>query len=135
MKSRNMLSLKIAGILLATILLAFSSCEIIEELLNPYNAELVFEQIDFDLGGEIITNSSWGSATLTYTGSRDVLYFNLAVNDSWVIQNIPVLSPKGEGIIQSLTLRFDLGVSSGTEVLTLEYAFNLNTEFNYERAK
>lgn len=128
MKSRNMLSLKIAGILLATILLAFSSCEIIEELLNPYNAELVFEQIDFDLGGEIITNSSWGSATLTYTGSRDVLYFNLAVNDSWVIQNIPILSPKGEGIIQSLTLRFDLGVSSGTEVLTLEYAFNLNTD-------
>lgn len=127
MKLRVVPSWKIAGILLATILLVFSSCEVIEEVLNPYNAELLFEQIDLNLDGEMTNNSSCGSVVLTYDGSSEVLYFNLAVNDEWTIQNIPIVSIEGAGVRQSITFWFDLGVEDGTEVTELHYAYDVTT--------
>jgi hypothetical protein len=95
---------------------------------NPYNAELTFEQIDFDVGMYPITNSAWGSVVLKYDGASQILYFNLAVNDRWVIRNVPVMSHEGARKRQSVTFNFDLGVVSGTEVNSLKYAFDLTTD-------
>jgi len=104
-----------------------------EKPVNPYNAELTFEQMDFDLDGEITENSSWGYVTLTFDGSPDVIYFNLVVDSRWVIQNIPVLSTEGEGIKQAQTVAFDLGVADGTKVSEIEYSFTLNNDIIDEK--
>lgn len=128
MEFTNTIGKKIAIVIVMTIFLGLLSCtDNDSEDVNPHNATLEFEQIDFDLDGNITTNSSWGSMVLTYDGALDILYFSLAVDSRWVIQNIPVLSHEGEGVTQSITLTFDLGVSADADVTELEYAFNLTT--------
>lgn len=94
---------------------------------EPYNAQLDFYQVNFDLDGNVTTDSAWGSVDLTHDGSFDVLFFNLAVDGRWVIQNVPVLSFAVAGGEQTLTFDFDLGVNDGTDVTQLEYAFDLAT--------
>lgn len=111
---------------LVAIFLGLSSCD--EAVVtNPYNATLVFEQIDLNLDGNIVTNSDWGSVVLTHDGSSQILYFNLAVNSVWVIQNVPIMSFRGPGVSQEVTLWFDLGVPTGTDVTQLQYVFDLTT--------
>lgn len=87
-----------------------------------YEAELTFEQIDFYWDKEEIVNSSWGSVTVEYAGTGEILYFNLAVDQRWVIQNMPVLGYEGD---QSITYSFDLDVPDGKDVRELTYAFNM----------
>ena len=90
--------------------------------------ELVFEQIDYNLDGTAVVDSSWATVGLTYRGSSSDIYFNLAVNGNWVIQNIALFSNEGVGISQTVTIAFDLGVSDGTEVAQLEYAFDITPD-------
>ena len=76
----------------------------------PANAQtLEFYQLDFDIEGVITLNSDWGVVDLSYIGSSEILYFNLTVNGSWQIQNIPVLSSEGVGYPQTQSFWFDLG--------------------------
>ena len=88
---------------------------------------LTFSQIDFYLDGMSTLNSDWGSVELMFEGSDDILYFNLVVDGNWQIQNVPVLSLKGTGNIQSQRFSFDLGNNVGEDVTAINYAFNLTT--------
>jgi hypothetical protein len=51
------------------------------------------------------------------------MYFNLAVNGTWQVQNIPVLSREGEGIDQTLRYYFDLGQSGPVQNVQYAYTF------------
>ncbi len=86
---------------------------------------LDFYQVDFNLDGTVYIDSEWGSLDLTYTGDAGILYFNLAVDGNWGIQNIPVLSREGAGVDQTTAFSFDLGVPRGTPVSTLNYDYAL----------
>ena len=86
---------------------------------------LNFTQLSFDLDGVWTNNTEWGNVDLTYTGQEPILYFNLAVNGAWQVQNWPVLSHNGVGVDQSLNFGFDLGVSRGTIVSSLNYDYML----------
>jgi hypothetical protein len=99
-----------------------------EKPVNPYNANLVFYQIDYDLDGQITKDSSNGSVVLTFDTSSDILYFNLVVDDNWVIQNIPAISYEWEGDRQSRFITFDLGVDEGNNITEFEYAFSLTKD-------
>ncbi|HEV8612629.1 MAG TPA: hypothetical protein VGQ73_03900, partial [Gemmatimonadales bacterium] len=90
-------------------------------------ASLTFSQLNIDFDGDLHPQSEWGAATVQYVGADNTLYFNLAVNDVWRIQNIPLLSREGDGVLQSSNVNFDLGNTPGALVTTLQYAASLTT--------
>jgi hypothetical protein len=120
---RESLNRFIATAFIIAVLLAIPSCDEESEK-NPYNVTLLFEQLDFDLNGHKTKNSAWGSATLSYERARTTLYFNLAVGKRWVVRNVPV--PPWEEHAH-WAFGFDLGVTKGTDVTTLEYAYELTS--------
>jgi hypothetical protein len=91
------------------------------------SGSMVFYQSDFVLDGTTYTDTDWGSVDLTYTGSASMMYLNVAVNGSWQIQNVPVLSQEGAGVTHTKNYSFDLGVTSGTPVTSLTYDYSLTT--------
>jgi hypothetical protein len=91
-----------------------------EEEEEPFGID--FYQIDFDLDGDIITDSSWGAATIVYESDEEIEFINLAINGQWVVQNLPFL-PVGT----EFTLDFDLGVENGIDVTQLPYACEITT--------
>jgi len=86
---------------------------------------LQFNQTDFEFNGILTPDSDWGSVDLTFTGTSGELYFNLSVNGTWQVQDVPILSGEGPGILQTTTLAFSLGVPTGTDVSSLNYGFTL----------
>ena len=92
---------------------------------SAFAISLEFSQLDFDLDGSTTFDSDWGMVDLTYTGSDDILYLNLAVNSTWQIQNIPVLSHAGSGIEQSISYLFDLDIFPGIDVSSVDYDYQL----------
>ena len=108
----------------ALALFATFSCED-EEPSNPHNASFKFEQLNLDVNDQKTQNSAWGAVTMTFDGAADILYFNLAVGNRWVIRNIPAFSPQGLGAPHTYVYGFDLGVEDGTNVSRLSYAFDL----------
>jgi len=93
----------------------------------PGGPTLALFQVDATLDGSTIVNSDWGSADLTFVGSSSVQYFNLSLNGFWAVQNMPVLSNEGSGVIQTQTFNFALGVPSGTPVSSMSYGLTLST--------
>lgn len=89
---------------------------------------LVFSQLDFNLDEKLYQDTEWGSVDFTFTGQGPIMYFNLAVNGSWQVQNIPVLSVDGEGVEQTMTFDFDLGSERGTDVAVLEYDYAFTSD-------
>ena len=81
--------------------------------------KLDFSQLDFDLDDVVVPNSEWGWVAITYSGSPNVQYFNLVVDESWVIQNVPTIRTKAkeEGRLRrpSYTMRLP-GCSAGVQV-------------------
>jgi len=104
----------------------------VEQVVDCYAAKdtqyLEFYQMDFNLNGTITHNSDWGLVDLTFTGSDSILYFNLTVNDSWQVENIPVFSSEGPGVSQTLSFYFDLGNTVGDSVTSLQYAYQLTRD-------
>ena len=88
---------------------------------------LIFDQLDVVLDGSTIADSDWGAVDVTYTGSDELLYFNLAVDGLWEVQNAPLMSIQSAGIVQTETFNFDLGIEPGTDVRELEYAAEIGT--------
>lgn len=122
MKRDRLIRFAVTAFILA-ILLALPSCdEEAEE--NPYNVSLRFVQLDFDLNGQKTKNSAWGSAALGYENAPATLYFNLAVGKRWVVRNVPVPASTERA---NWAFGFDLGVTKGTNVTTLEYAYELSS--------
>ncbi|MGQ9706715.1 MAG: hypothetical protein ACUVWP_06925 [bacterium] len=65
---------------------------------------------------------------LNFDTTSDILYFNLVINEDWVVQNIAAISYEWSGKRQRRFLTFDLGVDDGTDVSELEYAFSLTKD-------
>jgi hypothetical protein len=105
------------------VLFAIPSCDD-ETKKDLYNVSLRFAQLNFNLDGHETKNSSWGSAALGYESARTILYFNLAANKRWVVRNVPVPATTGRA---NWSFGFDLGVNQGTDVTTLEYAYELTS--------
>jgi len=91
-------------------------------------AAVTLDQLDVTLDDGSHLNSPWGRALVAYAGSNDVLYFNLAINGTWRVQNMPVLSREGPGVGQTATFLFDLGVADGTDIGSALSAFELTTD-------
>ena len=88
---------------------------------------LQFSQIDFNLDGNFTPDSGWGAVDFTFTGSNDVLYFNLSVNGTWQVLDMPVLTTEDVGTSQTQRFTFDLGVPDGVDVSSLNYGYTLTT--------
>jgi hypothetical protein len=91
-------------------------------------ASITLTQLDVTLDDGAHPASPWGQVVVDYTGAAGVLYFNLAVDGSWRIQNLPVLSREGPGVAQAASFYFDLGVSDGNDITSAQVAFDLNIE-------
>jgi hypothetical protein len=74
-------------------------------------------------------NLDWGIAELTFTGSTKIKYFNLTVNGTWRIQNMPVLSLQGDTATQ--TQNFYFGLERGP----INYTFKLDAVLSSMPAK
>jgi len=82
---------------------------------------LSFEQLDWQGIATSTPNSSWGRASLDFTGYPNVQYLNVNVDGEWVVQNMTIDSLYGNGIAQSVSTMFDLGVAHGVDVTSLDY--------------
>lgn len=120
---RKLLNRFVVTAFVFAVLFAIPSCDE-ESKKDLYNVSLRFEQLDFDLNGHEMKNSAWGSAALGYERAHTILYFNLAVGRRWVVRNIPVPASTSRG---NWTFGFDLGVTKGTDVKALEYAYELTS--------
>ena len=90
--------------------------------------DLQFYQMDFNLDDKIYENTDWGSVDLFYVGQEPIMYFNLAVNGEWQIQNIPVLSAQGVDVDQMMTYYFDLGNEVGEVVTGVTYGYEFTED-------
>jgi hypothetical protein len=90
--------------------------------------ELRFYQMDFNLEDNIYENTDWGSVDLFFVGQEPIMYFNLAVNGEWQIQNIPVLSSQGVDVDQIMTYYFDLGNEVGEIVTGITYGYEFTED-------
>jgi len=53
---------------------------------------LRFYQLDIDFDDRRIRYSNWGSVQLRFVGRKEIIYFNLAVEGTWAVRNVPVQS-------------------------------------------
>lgn len=91
---------------------------------NQSNALSVsFEQLNWIGSSTSTVDSTWGRVTLDFTGLSTTHYFNLNVNNNWVVRNMGVDSLFGPSVDQTVTTFFDLGVTDGTDVGTINYAY------------
>jgi hypothetical protein len=90
-------------------------------------SNISFNQMDFNFSGTAYNNTDWGSVDLTFIGQGPIMYFNLAINGSWQVQNIPVLSIEGVGVIQTISFTFGLGVPSGSDVTSVSYGYSFTS--------
>ncbi len=90
--------------------------------------DLQFCQMDFNFDGTVYENTDWGSVDLIYVGQEPILYFNLAVNGEWQIQNIPIISGRGVNVDQVMTYYFDLGNEVGEEVTEITYGYAITED-------
>jgi len=139
MKNKNIL--KEAVSLLTVMLMLLSTVSVIAIAYNQQNTmlfdypilDLQFYQMDFNFDGIMYENTDWGSVDVVYVGQEPIMYFNLAVNGDWQIQNIPVLSNQGVDVDQTMTYYFDLGNDVGTEVFDIfyDYDFTIDIPVSY----
>ena len=93
-----------------------------------YAQQLKFEQLDINLDGNLFENTEWGALDFTYIGQETIMYLNLNVQESWQIQNAPIMSSEGVGVEQTLTFYFDLGNSRGDDVTMVMFTYSFTTE-------
>ena len=134
---RNKMKKKIFGILVCTLFIfgAFAGLSYgkntslyigTEELDDPVYT-IMFNQIDFEIDGNYILDSTWGEAVIAYElgTTFDTYYLNLAVEERWVFENIPIGM---SGPQDTLTLDFDLAVENGIDVTLLYYACEITSD-------
>lgn len=107
----------------------FISVIIMLTLVSTVSAEYVsFSQLDINLGDSYFQYTDWGAVDFTFTGQDSIYYFNLSVNSTWQVQNIPVVSLAGTGVEQTMTYFFSLGNDVGTQVSTINYGYSFDAE-------
>jgi len=90
---------------------------------------VAIEQVDLEFDdGTLLVDSSAGSAVLTY-GTGTIQYFNLAVDDEWVVRNVPVV-PFSYSSRETVTFWFPLGVAEGRRVDSVSYGASLTSELS-----
>lgn len=89
---------------------------------------LLFSQLDINLDGAVYQDSEWGAIDLDYTGYSQVMYFNVAVNGNWCVQNMPLLSREGLGVSTSAFYTFNLGFPRGQDVPSLSYDYAITSD-------
>lgn len=88
---------------------------------------IAIEQIDDAVGGTLIKDSSWATLTITVPGTPDARYVNFVASGTWVLQNM-ILAGQApeETAMRSVRFSFDLGVDDGTDVTSLDCAYEIS---------
>jgi hypothetical protein len=129
-----------ACVFTSTILLVLAILHISSSLRSASAESLIFYRMDFDFGGIQYTHTEWGSVTFTFTGSDPIMYFNLTVNNSWQVHNVPVLSLSGTGVSQKMPHFLSLVANPsnpapfGSRISTLDYE-NKQKDLKFIRRK
>lgn len=83
--------------------------------------QIRFFQADTQFDGEFIQDSGWGLAEVLYVGQRDILYLNVVVNGAWRIENVPMMSHRGDGAPHRQFFAFDLGIAPGQAIQAVNF--------------
>lgn len=84
--------------------------------------QLTLENAD----GTVYENTDWGQADVTFVDVPETLYFSMTFNGTEVISNAPLDGDGGAlGQEQTVGIRFDLGVASGTPVTDALVSYTL----------
>jgi len=124
----------VSGIMLISLLICVLTSAINSESIplgvcSGAVSNINFNQMSFKFDGTTYyNNTEWGSVNVIFIGQEPIMYFNLAVNGSWQVQNIPVLSDCGVGVIQNMTYYFDLGTERGADVTSLSYDYAFTSD-------
>lgn len=76
---------------------------------GPSTPVVQLRQVAMSGNGLTYPHSGWGRVELTHNGALPVQYFNLSVNGSWVVQNVPVLRRFGADAEQTVSFKVPLG--------------------------
>jgi hypothetical protein len=109
-------------------LVLFTMISLIATSASIEGASLEFYQMDLNLAGNVVNNSDWGAVDFSYQGNDQMMYFNLAVNGSWQVQNVRVLSKEGVGNDQMMRYYFSLGVPRGTDITSINYGYSFTSD-------
>ncbi len=99
-----------------------SGVECVFEMFEP--PVPVFHQLNFNLDGTLTQYSDWGAVDLAFVGFENIMYLNLAIDTAWVIENMPVVTTRGYGMMQTQRFWFDIG-SAGDVVTGIHYGLTL----------
>ena len=99
-----------------------SGAECVFEMFEPPVPE--FHQLNFNLDGNITDYSDWGAVDLEFVGFENIMYLNLVIDTAWVIENMPVVTTRGYGMLQRQRFWFDIG-NAGDMVTNLQYGLTL----------
>jgi hypothetical protein len=109
-----------------------TGCECSFEMFEP--PTLQFHQLNFNFDGTITNNSEWGVVDVTFMGVDQIMYLNLTIDTAYAIENIPVLSTRGTGVMQTQRFWFDIkagGLPVESVVHSLMLTPTTNTKPSY----
>ncbi len=84
-----------------------------------------FSQLDYVFESGSVINSQWARLDLTYMGSSKIKYFNLNVNNSWRIRNIPLPSFAGASVTQTFPICFPITDTVGG-LIRINYGYRIS---------
>jgi hypothetical protein len=87
----------------------------------PVPVATTFTQRAIVLDGVAQERSDWGAVAVRYRSRDRIVYFNLAVDERWVIRNAPLCPTPGRGALEIL-FYFDLGLKPGFSALRIHAA-------------
>ncbi|MCB1187189.1 hypothetical protein KDL29_08500 [bacterium] len=87
---------------------------------------LQFFQVDHEIDNDVQDNSDFGQVAVEFTGRDHPRYFNLNVDGTWVLQNIPVIPFAGVGVKQTVTFSYPLPVVPGDEITQISYGATMS---------
>ena len=110
---------------------------ILSPALAHADVSLDFTQVDYYQDGSLgsgVQDSPWGEFMVTYDPTSALQWVNVVANpgsssESWIVQNHPLLPTDllGGGDPFSSTALFDLGVSGGTDVTSLNVLYTISS--------
>ena len=97
--------------------------------------EINFNQVDFFFNGSLVqANSDWGEFTVEFIPGDDVEFINVLANaggpNEWIVRNVPLIPSSLDPSEFAFSTYFDLGqlgVTSGTDISSLNYCFTQST--------
>jgi len=126
------MKIKIIGILVCTLMIVTCACSAMnldhdmcikadDKCKASYTISL--SQLDLIVNDDPIPNSQVGMAILNNNPGDGYKYFNLAINQIWTLQNIPIIAE-----YENQAVTFNLGVPDGQDVTYIFCAYSLDEE-------